>query len=125
MSLALRSLGLGAAFAALLFGAADAQQQRATTLVTGSTISVTNTYQALLAADSARKGCLFQNQGTHTMFIFPGTVAAANTAGVAAGSGAMQIAANGTFNCGMGNMLVSDQLVVTGTSGDGFVIWNQ
>lgn len=121
----LAGLATGAAFAALLFGAADAQQQRGQTVVTATTIAVTNTYQALLARDDGRKGCLFQNQGTHTMFIFPGTIAQGTTAGVNAGTGAMQVTAGGTFSCGLGNMLLTDQLVVTGTAGDGFAIWNQ
>jgi hypothetical protein len=125
MKIFVRALGLGAAFAVLLFATANSQQQRATTLVTATTIAVTNTYQALLARDDGRKGCLFQNQGTHTMFVFPGTIAAANAAGVGAGSGAMQIVAGGTMNCGAATMLIIDQLAVTGTATEGFVIWNQ
>lgn len=80
-----------------------------------STIAVTNTYQLVLAANANRKGCFFQNQGTHNMSV------ALN----AAGTSAVTIAPNQPFYCGGSGIVIGDPIYVTGTMGDAYVIWSQ
>src|ERR1035437_9503743 len=55
--------------------AAQAQLHGATTTTVNSTISVTNAFQAALAANTGRAACVLQNTGTHTMYVYFGVLA--------------------------------------------------
>lgn len=91
-----------------------------TSTTTSGTVTTANTYQSILAADSARKGCLVQNTSTATELLFigaPGSATAANS---------FTLAAGGTFSCASGPIIVTDQLSVTsGTTGSPFVVAKQ
>ncbi len=77
------------------------------------TITVTNTFQSLITMNASRKGCTFQNQGTHTMYI-----SAAVSPSLA---NSFQVPGGGYFYCsGPSNIVVTDALQITGTSGDAF-----
>lgn len=86
----------------------------ASSIPVNGTIAVTNTFQSLLAQNSNRKGCIVQNQGTHTMFI---SIASSPTL-----SNALQVPAGAFFYCSSGstNIVISDQVWITGTAGDAF-----
>lgn len=89
----------------------------ASTNPTNGTITTTNTFQSLLAQNSARKACHFQNQGTHVMYL--------STQVSPTEAGSIQIAANGIFDCTQGNTVIIDAIQITGTSGDAFAGWWQ
>jgi hypothetical protein len=77
------------------------------------TISVTSTFQSLLAQNSSRKGCTFQNQGSHTMYF---SIAVSPTM-----ANSVQLPAFGIFYCsGPSNIVITDAIQITGTSGDAF-----
>lgn len=92
----------------------------AASTTTSGTITTANTYQSILAADSARKGCLVQNTSTATELLFigaPGSATAANS---------FTLAAGGTFSCASGSIVVTDQLSMTSsTAGSTFVAVKQ
>ena len=106
---------------ALLFGALA----QVMTVATNGTITVTNTFQLALApANGGRLGCTVQNQGTHTMYVFPG-------AGTASEAKSLQLTAGAQMTCGLAgssqniNAIMQDELQITGTSGDAFMVWAQ
>lgn len=83
-----------------------------------SAISVTNTFQSVLAASTSttgRVGCLIQNNGSNKMYVFFGPVASAIT------SNSVQLNSGQTVNCeSVGGAVLRDQVSITGTSGDRF-----
>lgn len=80
-----------------------------------STIAVTNTFQSLQAQTTVRKGCLIENNGTHLMYVFWGPVASATT------SNSFILAAGLSVSCAVGGTsTLTDQVSITGTSGDAF-----
>jgi hypothetical protein len=89
------------------------------TTIANSTIAVTNTFQTALASSPFRKGALIQNQGTHTMFVFAGPTASATLAQ------SMQVSAGATFSAVTGSIVIGDNLAITGTSGDAYVVYSQ
>jgi hypothetical protein len=84
------------------------------------TIAVTNTFQQVFAAANvtpggspARLGCLVQNNGTHTMYVFFGPIASATL------TNSVQLAAGGSVSCSaLSGVVAADQVSITGTSGD-------
>jgi len=102
----------------VLLGHSVAQQvSQSATTVYNSTITVTNTFQTLLADNSDRKGCLLQNQGSHVMYVgVNGSPTTSNSFIVQAGQ---------TFSCLAPGIRVTQLLQITGTSGDAFVLWSQ
>lgn len=91
-----------------------------TTITSNSTISVTNTFQQALAAATSRQACLLQNTGTHTQYVYFGTIGSATT------GNAFQLSAGQSISCATVNGLVLvDAVNITGTSGDGYVIASQ
>lgn len=88
------------------------------------TIAVTNTFQQIFAASArpqaqggvgpVRSACTIQNNGTHIMYVYFGPIANATTAT------SSQLAANQSLNCNTGPVVLSDQVSITGTSGDVF-----
>lgn len=83
-----------------------------------STISVTNTFQSVLAASTSttgRVGCLIQNNGSNKMYVFFGPIANATS------SNSIQLSAGQTVNCETwGGTVLKDQVSITGTSGESF-----
>lgn len=89
-----------------------------------TTITTTNTFQSIFAASSnpkaqggtgaVRSSCTVQNNGTHTMYVYFGPIASATTAT------SVQLAAAQSLNCNVGPVVLSDQISITGTSGDAF-----
>lgn len=80
---------------------------------TSLTVSVTNTFQQLLAANSARKGCVFQNQSTHTEYF---SISVSPTL-----VNSLQVLPGAYFMCGNSNVVITDAIQVTGTAGDTIV----
>jgi hypothetical protein len=79
------------------------------------TIATTNTFQSIQAANNGRYGCAVQNNGTHTMYVFFGPIANATT------SNSIELVAQQSVSCQTGtNLVLSDQVSITGTSGDAF-----
>ena len=91
----------------------------ATTTTVNSTISVTNTFQTALVANTARKACLLQNTGTHVMYVYFGTLADATT------SNAFQITPSQMISCNAPGVVLQDSVNIAGTSGDGYVVTSQ
>lgn len=83
------------------------------------TIAVTNTYQQALASSSSRKGCLLQNNGTHTAYVFFGAAPADTTT-------SFQLSAGQGISCAVGGIATLGTAVnVTGTAGDVIVVSSQ
>lgn len=77
------------------------------------TIAVTNTFQSLVTVNPSRRGCTFQNQGTHTMYF--------SVAGSPTLANALQVVPGGYYYCsGPSNIVVTDPIQITGTAGDAF-----
>jgi hypothetical protein len=85
----------------------------------GSTIAVTNTFQAALAASSARKGCMLQNNGSNAMYVFFGSVGSATT------SNSIKLAGGQTVSCNAPGVVITDAVNVTGTATDAYVVTSQ
>lgn len=77
-------------------------------------ISSTNTFQSIWASNSNRNDCVIQNNGAASMYIYFGAIASATT------PNSLSLAANGTFRCANSGIVVSDQISITGTSGQRF-----
>lgn len=91
----------------------------ATTTQAKLTVSVTNTYQQALASSATRKGCLIQNNGSNTGFVFFGAAPADTTT-------SFKLAPGQPISCSVGGLAVAtDAVQITGTSGDVFVISSQ
>lgn len=94
---------------------ADPAGSRASLQPNGSsTITVTNTFQQVFAANPQRYACTLQNNGTHTMYVFLGPLTSATT------SGAIQLSAGVAIYCNNSVTVFNDPVNITGTSGDGF-----
>lgn len=91
----------------------------ATTTVSNGTISATGSFQSILAASSSRKGCFIQNQGSHLMYVFFGANASATEAT------SFQLNPGQSALCSNGLIVATDNISLTGTSGDAFIIYNQ
>lgn len=80
------------------------------------TISVTNTFQSIQVATAGRNGCNIQSTGTHTQWVFFGAIGGATEAK------GFQLSAGQTISCAVGGIgVLTDQISITGTSGDTFV----
>lgn len=89
-----------------------------------STIAVTNTFQTALATSTSRRWCTLQNQGTHVMYVYFGTLASATTAL------SLQLQANQSITCELtsaagGKPTITEDLNITGTAGDAYVVTSQ
>jgi len=79
---------------------------------------------ALASANGNRFGCLIQNQGTHTMYVFVG-------AGSATTGTSIQLPPPGTntpsvFSCSLpGGAAIQDEIQVEGTSADAYLVVSQ
>lgn len=83
----------------------------ATNTVNG-TIAVTDAFQTIVAQNAARKGCNFQNQGTHIQYY---SVASSPTK-----ANSWQVQPGGSFRCADATIVVTDAIKVTGTAADAF-----
>lgn len=94
--------------------------QRTSFSVSG-TITTGNTFQTLMAADPNRTGCIIQNTGTHTMYVYFGATANATT------SNSLQVVAGGSIYCSASGVLgLTDNVAITtSTSTDPFVAFYQ
>ena len=105
-------LAVAAIFTATLsFGQSIPAQS---TNMSGS-IAATNTFQVVQGITNNRKGCLIQNNGTHTMYVYFGPASNATT------SNSVQLSAGQPLSCAInGNLLVQDAISIAGTTGDIF-----
>lgn len=81
------------------------------------TITTTNTFQSIQSSNNGRHGCTVQNNSaTNSMWVFFGPIASATTAkSVALTAGGMAV------NCQTPSGVLTDQVSVTGTSGDAYL----
>jgi hypothetical protein len=77
------------------------------------TIGATNAFQLMIAQNASRRGCSFQNQGTHNMY-----VSLASTPTLA--NSWIWFPGEKMYCAGASNVVVTDTLQVTGTAGDAF-----
>lgn len=91
---------------------------RYTTINLSGSIAVTNTFQSVQVATSTRAGCLIQNNtGSHTEYVFFGPIANATIATAIA----LPPSTIGGVSCGLPpGGVVTDQISITGTSGDAY-----
>lgn len=90
-----------------------------TTTQTKVTIAVTNTYQQALALNAARQGCLLQNEGANTVYVFFGSAPADTTT-------SFQLATKQGISCAVGGLgVATDAIQVTGTANDVVVVSSQ
>lgn len=92
-------------------------------------ITTLNTFQQIFAqsvsasglgSQGSRSGCLIQNNGTHTMYIFYGPIANATT------PTSLTLAASAKADCNNGGGLAyQDQISITGTANDQFFATQQ
>lgn len=100
-----------AALAILVSGSAFALD---TTNLSG-TIAVTNTFQSISPQTLSRGGCLIQNNGSNSMWVFFGPIASATKAK------SVVVPAGQSVSCSTGTAApVTDQISITGTSADAF-----
>lgn len=83
------------------------------------TISVTNTFQTALAGSGSRSGCLIQNNGTHTMYVFFGSTTPGDT------STSFQLGAGQSISCLASGVVLTDPILITGTANDVAVVASQ
>jgi len=80
-----------------------------------SAITTSNTFQQIQGVTNNRNGCTIQNNGTHTMYVYFGTVANATEAAAA------QLAPGQSLSCSIASdFVVKDAISITGTAGDSF-----
>ena len=93
-----------------IYGQAYAATNDAGTIGTG------NTFQPFLAVNASRHGCFIDNTSSHTLYVFVNDgVATKNTAN------SIQVAAAGTWSCGIGASVITDEIdITTSTSTDTF-----
>lgn len=87
------------------------------------TIAITNTFQSIQTVNQSRHGCAIQNRSTNnssdTMWVyFDPTNSSGCSAATKAGS--FTLTPGQSANCNVGTIILSDQICITGTSGDGF-----
>lgn len=104
-----------------IYSPADATSPlSAATTTINSTVAVTNTFQIAINANQYRNACLVQNTGTHVEYIYFGATSSATL------SNAFQISPGQTISCAIVNGLVLiDQINITGTAGDGYIVTTQ
>lgn len=93
------------------------------------TITTTNAFQSVFAASArpqaqggtgpVRSACTVQNKGTNAMSVYFGPIANADAAH------SSQLVAGQSLNCNVGGVVLSDQISITGTSGDAFYATQQ
>lgn len=79
-----------------------------------TTVAVTNTFQSIFLANTARVGCTVQNTGTNSMYVYFGAIAGATTAK------SVKLAAGQSVSCQSGGMVIRDQVSITGTATETF-----
>lgn len=79
-----------------------------------STVAVTNTFQALLAANANRLDCTIQNTGTNAMYVFFGAAASATIATSA------KLVAGQSAYCTVFNSTYQGAVSITGTATETF-----
>lgn len=105
----------------MLLGCAPVSSQvyRLPSINLSGTISVTNTFQSVQIQADGRGGCTIQNGGgTNAMWVFFGPIANATKAK----SFILDATHGETISCGIPFLpgLITDQISITGTSGDTF-----
>ncbi len=82
-----------------------------------STIAATNTFQSVQAANPGRLGCVIQNQTADSMWVYFGPCASATK-----GSSVLLNSQGMSVSCGgnTGNVILTDQVCITGTMTDAF-----
>ncbi len=93
-----------------------------TTTNASGTVTLGGTFQSVLAANSARRGCLIQNPSTATevLYVFFGANASATT------SNSIMLTAGSSVNCASDGVVLTDNVSVTGaTTSHAFIAMSQ
>lgn len=81
-----------------------------------NSVTSTNTFQSVFAAstgNTGRSGCIIQNNGSNTMYVYFGPIANAVT------NDSVKLSTSQSLNCeSVAGVVVKDQVSITGTSGD-------
>lgn len=75
-----------------------------------STISVTNTFQSVLASNLNRNDCIIQNNGAASMYLYFGALASAIT------NNSLVLSSGSIFRCSNSGVVLTDQISITGTA---------
>lgn len=100
-------------------GSVATTAKRSTSTIANGSVAVTNAYQSALAASTTRSGCLIQNTSAGTIKLFLGAPGSATDAQ------AFQIPAGWAFSCRSGELVITDQISITGTAGATYVVSTQ
>lgn len=79
-----------------------------------SSISSNNIFQSVWASNLFRNDCIIQNNGAASMYIFFGPIASATT------PHSLTLSSGSIFKCANSGLVSSDQISITGTSGQQF-----
>lgn len=79
-----------------------------------STITSTNIFQSIWPTNLNRNDCIIQNNGAASMFIHFGAIASATT------PNSLTLTSGSIFKCANSGLVPSDQISITGTSGQLF-----
>lgn len=98
----------------------------AATTNVSTTITLTNNFQSVFAQSSTRRSCVIQNTGVNTMWVYFGAIAGATKAKSFPLAPASSAGSPGGFvSCNNGSTVVTDQVSITGTTGDTFTATSQ
>lgn len=111
-----RALIAAAIGGAVLWGAiAVAQIKPVQTRNLSGTLAASSTFQSIAAYDVNRSACLVQNNSANKMYVYFGPIANATT-------GASVVLDIGkSVSCNNGPIVATDQVSISGTSGDAFL----
>lgn len=88
----------------------------ATSTITNGTVTLGGTFQSVLASSALRKGCTLQDTGTHPMWVYFGANGSATTAN------SLIIQPGQTISCNSGSIVLTDNVSITGTTADTWVM---
>jgi hypothetical protein len=129
-------LGLGVAFQALAQNGQPVVTSPSSvgTVHADGTIAATGTFQSVFAAAGhmakpslpVRQGCLIQNTGSNTQYVYFGPIASATQASAFQLAPPSTGSQGGSISCStLGGSVLQDQVSITGTIGDSFVAEHQ
>ena len=98
------------------------QPYNVTTQNYSSTIAATNTFQSIWAANTTsrgRAGCLIQNNGSSSMYVYFGAIASATT------PHSFQLSSGQSVRCDNSGITLQDQVSITGTISQSFYAGQQ
>lgn len=109
-----RILGASVLALALLASAALAQIKPQSSVNLASTLAATGPFQSIAVYDANRSGCTVQNTSANAQYVFFGPIASATIAK------SVKLLSGQSVGCNAGPLVLTDQISISGTSGDTF-----